>query len=34
MSPEYDWLDYSDIDVTGKTLVLLINESWIRIKRP
>ena len=33
-APEYDWLDYSDIDVTGKTLVLLINDPGFELKDP
>ena len=33
-APEYNWLDYSDIDVRGKTLVLLINDPGFELKDP
>lgn len=26
VAPEYDWNDYADIDVTGKTVVMLVND--------
>src|SRR5690606_30336684 len=26
VAPEYDWDDYKDVDVTGKTIVMLIND--------
>lgn len=26
VAPEYDWNDYEDIDVTGKTVVVLVND--------
>jgi Zn-dependent M28 family amino/carboxypeptidase len=25
-APEYDWNDYKDVDVTGKTIVMLVND--------
>ena len=29
-APEYEWDDYKDVDVTGKTLVMLINDPPVR----
>jgi Zn-dependent M28 family amino/carboxypeptidase len=26
VAPEYDWDDYKDVDVTGKTIVMLVND--------
>jgi len=26
VAPEYDWNDYQDLDVTGKTVVILVND--------
>tara|TARA_B100000678_G_C18208308_1_gene502289 strand:+ start:483 stop:2105 length:1623 start_codon:yes stop_codon:yes gene_type:complete len=34
VAPEYDWNDYKDIDVTGKTLVMLINDPGFRLEDP
>ena len=34
IAPEYDWNDYKDIDVTGKTLVMLINDPGFRLEDP
>jgi Zn-dependent M28 family amino/carboxypeptidase len=29
IAPEYDWNDYKDVDVTGKTIVMLVNDPAI-----
>lgn len=29
VAPEYDWDDYKDVDVTGKTIVMLVNDPAI-----
>jgi Zn-dependent M28 family amino/carboxypeptidase len=30
VAPEYDWNDFKDVDVAGKTIVMLINDPAIR----
>jgi Zn-dependent M28 family amino/carboxypeptidase len=30
VAPEYDWDDYKDVDVRGKTLVMLVNDPPVR----
>jgi Zn-dependent M28 family amino/carboxypeptidase len=30
-APEYDWNDYGDMDMTGKTLVMLVNDPPVRM---
>jgi Zn-dependent M28 family amino/carboxypeptidase len=30
VAPEYGWNDYKDVDVTGKTIVMLVNDPPIR----
>jgi Zn-dependent M28 family amino/carboxypeptidase len=34
VAPEYEWNDYKDIDVTGKTLVMLINDPGFYLEDP
>ena len=34
IAPEYDWNDYKDIDVKGKTLVMLINDPGFKLQKP
>lgn len=29
VAPEYDWNDYKDVDVTGKTIVMLVNDPAV-----
>jgi Zn-dependent M28 family amino/carboxypeptidase len=29
VAPEYDWDDYKDVDVTGKTILMLVNDPQI-----
>ena len=29
VAPEYDWDDYKDVDVTGKTIVMLVNDPAV-----
>ncbi len=33
-APEYDWNDYDGIDVTGKTVVMLVNDPGFATKDP
>jgi Zn-dependent M28 family amino/carboxypeptidase len=32
VAPEYDWNDYEDVDVTGKTVVILVNDPGFATK--
>jgi Zn-dependent M28 family amino/carboxypeptidase len=32
VAPEYDWNDYADVDVTGKTVVILVNDPGFATK--
>ena len=34
VAPEYGWNDYSDVDVTGKTVVMLINDPGFATRDP
>ena len=34
VAPEYGWNDYADIDVTGKTVLILINDPGFATKDP
>lgn len=34
VAPEYDWDDYAGIDVTGKTVVILVNDPGFATKDP
>ena len=34
VAPEYGWNDYKDIDVRGKTLVMLINDPGFYLEDP
>lgn len=34
VSPEYDWDDFKDIDVKGKTIVVLVNDPGFYTKEP
>ena len=32
-APEFNWDDYKDVDVKGKTLVVLVNDPAVPIRR-
>jgi len=34
VAPEYDWNDYADVDVTGKTVVVLVNDPGFATQDP
>ena len=34
VAPEYNWNDYADIDVTGKTVVILVNDPGYATQNP
>lgn len=34
VAPEYNWNDYADVDVTGKTVVILVNDPGYATKDP
>lgn len=34
VAPEYDWNDYKDLDVTGKTVVILVNDPGYATQNP
>ena len=34
IAPEYDWDDYEGIDVTGKTVVILVNDPGYATQDP
>ncbi len=34
VAPEYGWNDYEDVDVTGKTVVMLVNDPGFRTEDP
>ena len=34
VAPEYDWNDYEGLDVSGKTVVMLVNDPGTRPRMP
>ena len=34
VAPEYDWNDYADVDVTGKTVIVLVNDPGFATQDP
>jgi Zn-dependent M28 family amino/carboxypeptidase len=34
VAPEYDWNDYADVDVTGRTVVMLVNDPGFATQDP
>jgi hypothetical protein len=30
VAPEYGWDDYKDVDVTGKTIIMLVNDPAVK----